>query len=62
MVQTGTNKISKQIKALKERKSRDETGLFVSEGLRFVNEIPKDYKVEYYAFSENFCKENDLVT
>ncbi len=58
MIQTGTNKISKQIKALKEKKYRDETELFISEGLRFVNEIPKDYKIEYYVFSESFCKEN----
>ena len=59
MIQTGTNKISKHIKSLRERKHRDETGLFVAEGLRFVNEIPLDYEVEYYAFSENFCKDND---
>ena len=62
MAQIGTNKISKQIKALKERKHRDEAGLFVSEGLRFVNEIPKDYNVEYYAFSESFCSDNNIET
>ncbi len=60
MAHYGTNKISKQIKSLKERKHRDETGLFVSEGLRFVNEIPKDFEVEYYAFSESFSKDNSL--
>ena len=50
MINRGTNKISKQIKSLKERKHRDSEGLFIAEGLRFVNEIPEDYQIEYYAF------------
>ena len=43
MIMTGTNKFAKTIKSLKERKYREETGLFIAEGLRFVNEIPDDY-------------------
>jgi len=58
MIMTGTNKIAKTIKSLKERKYRDETGLFIAEGLRFVNEIPKDYEISMYAFSQNFVKDN----
>ena len=59
MINRGTNKISKQIKSLKERKHRDSEGLFIAEGLRFVNEIPEDYQIEYYAFSESFVNENN---
>ena len=61
MTQKGTNKIYKQIKALKERKHRDKEGLFIAEGLRFVNEIPYDWNIEYYAFSESFAEYNDLT-
>ena len=61
MTQKGTNKIYKQIKALKERKNRDKEGLFIAEGLRFVNEIPYDWNIEYYAFSESFAEYNDLT-
>ncbi|MCI2000290.1 MAG: RNA methyltransferase [Clostridia bacterium] len=59
-MEKGSNKINKIIKQLKEKKFRNENAVFLVEGLRFVNEIPKDYSIIFYAFSESFCNTNDL--
>ncbi len=61
MAQMGTNKIAKLIRALKERKARKEHCMFVVEGTRFVNEIPCDYEIEFYAFSESFVNKNSTI-
>ncbi len=58
----GTNKIYKNMKLLKTKKERDKQCVFVCEGIRFVEEIPKDYEVLYYVVSENFENNNDVST
>ncbi|MBR5467973.1 MAG: RNA methyltransferase [Firmicutes bacterium] len=56
----GTAKMFKSIKALKTKKERDKEGLFVCEGLRFVEEITDDFKIKMYVASESFAQENNL--
>lgn len=59
-IKRGTARLYKSTKALKTKKERDKEGLFVCEGLRFVEEIANDWKIKYYAVSESFEKENNL--
>lgn len=60
MVRTGLfidsihNKTLKEINSLRLKKERDKTGLFLLEGERLVNEIPRGYDVKYIAVSENY--------
>jgi len=42
----------KKIKALKNKKARDEQGLFIVEGEKMVSEIPLDWKIRTYICSE----------
>ncbi len=58
-IESNSNKYFKLIKSLFSKKHRDEMSMFVVEGLRFVNEIPDDYDIEFYAFSETFYKKSD---
>lgn len=60
MIESSQNKIIKEIKALGDKKRRDERGLFIADGLRFVSEIPKDLKIERMIFSESFADKNDI--
>jgi len=46
------------IKLLKTKKGRDETGLFIIEGEKFVNEIPADWQIIKYIISQSFDKKN----
>lgn len=48
------NDLIKQIISLKQKKIRDEHGLFIVEGQKQVAEIPKDWKIKFIVFSENF--------
>jgi len=50
------------IKQLKNKKARDESGLFVVEGEKFVNEIPFDWDILQYIVSETFSKNHDSTT
>jgi TrmH family RNA methyltransferase len=43
------------LKQLKTKKGRDETGLFIVEGSTFVAEIPADWPVVRYIFSEGYA-------
>ena len=49
----------KEIKNLKTKKGRDETGLFIVEGIKLVNEIPKSWDILTYVCSESY---NDSIT
>jgi len=59
-MEKGTERIRKEIIRLKEKKYRDECGQFIIEGLRFVNEIPDNYIIKEYVFSESFSNEKAL--
>ena len=48
----------KQIKTLKTKKGRDDSGLFIIEGEKFVSEIPNEWKVKAYVISEEFSTAN----
>ena len=61
IITSGQNKIVKELLALKNRKSRKETGLFCVEGLRFVLEIPQETEIKKYVFSESFATSNDTT-
>lgn len=61
MIDSSQNKTIKLINSLKAKKDRDKLGLFVAEGLRFVEEIPDDYDIMLYAVSESFEGEIDLT-
>lgn len=60
MIESRQNKIVKKIESLKNKKDRDKTGLFVVEGERFVLEIPNNIKVDMFAVSESYYKNNDI--
>jgi TrmH family RNA methyltransferase len=44
----------KQIKALRTKKTRDESGLFIAEGARVVAEIPQSWGVRAFVCSEGY--------
>lgn len=54
MILSVQNKIIKQICKLKTKKEREKIGLAIIEGERFINQIPENIEIEYYAFSESF--------
>ncbi len=47
-IESVNNKIIKQIISLGDKKTRDESGLFIVEGKKQVSEIPNDWPVECY--------------
>ncbi|MCL2415902.1 MAG: RNA methyltransferase [Defluviitaleaceae bacterium] len=47
------NKIVKQAKSLGMKKFRDKHGLFIIEGIKFIEEIPKDWQIERLLISES---------
>ncbi len=60
MIESSQNKLIKEIKALGDKKKRDENGLFIADGLRFVSEIPQKLNIEKMIFSESFAAKNDI--
>lgn len=47
------------VKSLRTKKSRDELGVFIVEGEKFVKEIPTNYKVVQYIVCEGYKKPVD---
>ncbi len=60
LIESIQNKLVKKIKALQQRKNREKEGLFIVEGVRFVQEIPTNYTILFYAVSDTFQKINDI--
>jgi len=48
------------IKKLKTKKGRDESGLFIVEGEKFVSEIPETWVIRQYAMSQRFADSHNL--
>jgi len=48
------------IKKLKTKKGRDESGLFIVEGEKFVSEIPEPWIIRQYAMSQRFVDTHDI--
>lgn len=55
MIESLQNKTVKRIQSLKNKKVRDEEGLFVAEGERFVFSIPDDWEVECYVVAQSYA-------
>jgi len=53
--------VSVQIKKLKTKKGRDESGLFVVEGEKFVAEIPAHFEISRYLVTQEFAETHDLA-
>ncbi len=60
MIESNKNRLIKTVTKLKNKKYRDELGLFVLEGEKFVRELPDDWHVEEFVFSEEFSKNVDM--
>ncbi len=59
-IESRDNPWIKRLNGLKIKKNRDKEGLFISEGLRFIREIPKNWGLVAYVISDAFAAENDL--
>lgn len=60
IIESSQNKIVKYLNSLKLRKEREKHNVFLAEGIKFVNEIPSDWKVEMYAVSQSYAEENNM--
>ena len=59
-IESRENKIIKKVNALKTKKNRDNEGLFVVEGIRFVKEIPEDWNVKCYIIAQPLVEESPI--
>ena len=48
------------IKKLKTKKGREQSGLFIVEGEKFVSEIPENWIIRQYAMSQRFVDTHDI--
>ena len=60
MIESTQNKLIKELRALGDKKHRDESGLFIADGFRFVSEIPENTKINKMVFSESFSAISSL--
>lgn len=61
IIESKNNKTVKEMKSLCDKKYRDELGLFIADGLRFVNEIPNNDIIDKIIISESFAKKSDIT-
>jgi len=54
LIESVQNKLVKKIKSLQQRKNREKEGLFIVEGVRFVQEIPTNYTILFYACQRKY--------
>jgi len=50
----------RELKQLKSKKGRNETGLFLVEGEKFVAEIPTSWEIQRYVMAKRFAEDRDL--
>jgi len=50
----------REFKQLKTKKGRDESGLFIIEGEKFIAEIPNTWNITQYIIAERFAALNDI--
>lgn len=50
----------KDVKLLKTKKGRDQTGLFIIEGEKFVQEIPAGWRVVKYIVAQRYARAHDM--
>ena len=58
ILQSPQNKLVKRLIGYQHKKGRDADGVFIAEGLRFAEEIPKDWDVVCYGFREDALSSN----
>ena len=61
LIESSANKEIKEIKSLSQKKYRDQKGLFIAEGIRFVLEAPDDVLLEKILISESFSKNEETA-
>ncbi|MDR0485905.1 MAG: RNA methyltransferase [Elusimicrobiota bacterium] len=55
-IESCSNNLIKQVLLLKDKKARNESGLFLIEGAKIFSEIPDDWEIETVFISENNVK------
>ena len=60
MIQQGSKNLLKKLIRLKDKKARNDMGLFVVEGEKFVNDIGSDFEITEFVFSESFLSKSDI--
>ena len=51
----------RHLKHLKTKKGRDETGLFILEGEKFIAEIPPHYQIDQYIIANRYANSHDIA-
>jgi len=51
----------RELKQLKTKKGRKETGLFLVEGEKFVTEIPESWEIQRYVMAKRFAEGRELL-
>ena len=52
----------REFRHLKTKKGRDESGLFIIEGEKFVSEIPDDWEIIKYVFSQRYASRSSMTS
>lgn len=60
LIESNYNPIVKQLLALKLKKEREKSNVFIAEGERFVKDIPKDWDIKMYIISQSFQENKNL--
>jgi len=61
IITSSQNQIVQLVKKLEKKKYRQNLGLFIVEGIKFVKEIPAEWRVEGFVMSESFAKTADIT-
>jgi TrmH family RNA methyltransferase len=59
IIESAQNKIFKEALALKDKKKRDESGLFLVEGKKQISEIPADWNIKQIFVSKDYREKAD---
>lgn len=60
LIESKQNKIVKYILSLQNKKNRDQFKTFITEGEKFISEIPNNWEIDFYAVSETYANSNDI--
>lgn len=62
IISSNSNKYVRLLKSLSDKKSRDESGLFLAEGERLIKDMPSDFSAEFYLVAQNKLDEFSYLT
>jgi rRNA methylases len=60
VIKSAQNKFFQEALLLREKKHRQQSGLFISEGQKQIKELQNGWKVKYFFVSESFTKKNEI--